>query len=131
MRSASPRFDAAGTWIASSYVYATARDMARFGYLYLRDGVWDGARLLPDGWVDHGRRIRSRDEEGTGYGAHWWCQDDEYGTFNCAGYEGQYIWVSPALDLVVVRLGKTDAEKRLHIADWRRRLSAAFATATS
>jgi CubicO group peptidase (beta-lactamase class C family) len=45
---------AAGTWVASSYVWATARDMARFGYLYLRDGAWDGTRVLPEGWGDHG-----------------------------------------------------------------------------
>jgi CubicO group peptidase (beta-lactamase class C family) len=52
MHSATPEFDHAGTWVASSYVRASARDFARFGLLYLRDGVWDGARLLPEGWVD-------------------------------------------------------------------------------
>ncbi|MEO6126576.1 MAG: serine hydrolase, partial [Ilumatobacteraceae bacterium] len=46
MKSAEPKFDMAGTFVGSSYVYATARDFARFGYLYLRDGVWDGERLL-------------------------------------------------------------------------------------
>jgi CubicO group peptidase (beta-lactamase class C family) len=56
MRSAKPRFDAAGTFLGSSYVFATARDFARFGLLYLRDGIWDGVRLLPHGWVDHARR---------------------------------------------------------------------------
>ena len=55
MTSAAPRFDDAGTFIGSSFLYATAQDFARFGYLYLRDGVWDGARLLPEGWVDHAR----------------------------------------------------------------------------
>ena len=49
MTSADPEFDEAGTWVASSSLYATARDYARFGLLYLRDGVWDGVRLLPDG----------------------------------------------------------------------------------
>ncbi len=49
MASAQPEFDPAGTWIASSNVMATARDYARFGLLYLRDGVWDGTRLLPRG----------------------------------------------------------------------------------
>jgi len=52
MTSAKPDFDPAGTWVASSTVYATARDFARFGLLYLRDGMWDGQRLLPEGWVD-------------------------------------------------------------------------------
>ena len=48
MTSATPKFDTAGTFVGSSYVYATARDFARFGYLYLRDGWWDGRRLLPE-----------------------------------------------------------------------------------
>ena len=72
MHSAAPEFDAAGTWVASSYVRATARDFARFGLLYLRDGVWDGTRLLPEGWVDYGRTIESVDPEDGPYGAHWW-----------------------------------------------------------
>ena len=49
MRSASLRFDASGTWIGSSFVFATARDYARFGLLALRDGVWEGERVLPEG----------------------------------------------------------------------------------
>lgn len=118
MSSATARLDAAGTWIASSYVHATARDFARFGLLYLRDGVWDGHRLLPEGWVDHARSARSADEEGNRYGAHWWVADDEHGTFSAKGYEGQRIAVVPALDLVVVRLGKTPAEAYPMLDRW-------------
>ena len=62
MASADPEFDEAGTWVASSYVRATARDYARFGLLYLRDGMWDGVRLLPAGWVDYGRTMVSIDD---------------------------------------------------------------------
>ena len=51
MTSADPRFDAAGTFIGSSFLYATARDFARFGELHLRDGRWGDGRLLPDGWT--------------------------------------------------------------------------------
>ena len=54
MTSATVTLDDAGAWVAASYVYATARDYARFGLLYLRDGVWAGRRLLPAGWVDEG-----------------------------------------------------------------------------
>ena len=50
MTSADPEFDEAGTWVASSYVRATARDYARFGLLYLRDGMWEGTRLLSPVW---------------------------------------------------------------------------------
>jgi CubicO group peptidase (beta-lactamase class C family) len=115
MTSAEPRFDAAGTWVGSSYVYATARDFARFGLLYLRDGVWDARRLLPEGWVDRARTIRSRDpEDGWYYGHHWWVRGDDVGTFWANGYEGQMIACVPALDLVVVRLGKTPSELKAH-----------------
>ena len=123
MRSADPRFDDAGTWIASSYVWATARDMARFGQLYLRDGWWDGRRLLPEGWVDHARRARSVDpEDGRLYGAHWWVVGDDVGSFWASGYEGQSILVCPGLDLVVVRLGKSTTEQGPALADWRSRV---------
>jgi CubicO group peptidase (beta-lactamase class C family) len=127
MASARPKLDAAGTWMASSYVYATARDWARFGLLYLRDGTWEGRRLLPEGWVDHGRRIRSVDDEGDLYGAHWWGEGDGHGTFAARGYEGQSILVCPALDLVVVRLGKTPEERKEALVRWRRAVVAAFA----
>ncbi|MDP1792810.1 MAG: serine hydrolase, partial [Acidimicrobiales bacterium] len=127
MRSATARFDDAGNWIASSYVYATAQDFGRFGYLYLRDGVWNENRLLPEGWVQHASALRSRDTDGHGYGAHWWVHDDAYGTFRCSGYEGQRIVVVPALDLVIVRSGKTPAAHYPDVADWLGRLIDAFA----
>ena len=125
MQSARATFDAAGTWVASSYVHATARDMARFGELYLHGG----RGLLPDGWVEHGTRHRSTDpDNGNGYGAHWWVvPDDPYGTYWANGYEGQSITVAPALDLVVVRLGKTPAERAPQLRDWRARVVRAFA----
>ena len=106
MASADPRLDDAGTFIGSSYVYATARDFTRFGLLYLRDGMWNGQRILPEGWVDHARRLRSVDEEGNGYGAHWWVVDDDQGSFRASGYEGQAILICPGLDVVAVRLGR-------------------------
>ena len=131
MRTASPKFDDAGTFIASSFVYATARDFARFGELYLRDGIWDGTRLLPEGWVDHARRIRSQDEEsGNFYGAHWWVVGDDAGTFWANGYEGQSIMVSPGTDVVMVRLGKTPAERYPDLARFRADVVEAFAAAS-
>jgi CubicO group peptidase (beta-lactamase class C family) len=127
MATANPGFDQAGTWIASSFVHATAWDFAQFGLLYLHDGVWEGTRLLPEGWVEHGTRVRSVEPDtGKLYGAHWWVVDDGLGTFWAAGYEGQSIMVTPALDLVTVRLGRTPAELGEHLPDWRARLVAAF-----
>ncbi len=127
MESAEPRFDEAGTFIASSYLYATALDFARFGLLYLRDGVWEGRRLLPEGWVDHGRRLRSRaaDDEHW-YGAHWWADDDGWGTFLADGFEGQRILCIPALDLVLVRLGKTHTDHSLTMDAHLKAIAARF-----
>ncbi|MGP8060385.1 MAG: serine hydrolase domain-containing protein [Acidimicrobiales bacterium] len=131
MTSATATFDEAGTWVASSYVHATARDFARFGLLYLRDGVWDGRRVVAPGWVDRARTPRSVDPtDGALYGSHWWVGDDGYGTFRCAGYEGQRIVVCPALDLVVVRLGKTPAERYPALDRWVAGVVDAFAAAT-
>ena len=131
MRSADPRLDGAGTFVGSSYLYATARDWARFGTLYLRDGIWDGERLLPGGWVDHGRVVRSVDpEDGDLYGAHWWIDawDRPRGTFRASGFEGQTVTVCPALDAVVVRLGHTPDElSTANLPPWRRRVLDALA----
>jgi CubicO group peptidase (beta-lactamase class C family) len=110
---AEPKFDAAGTFVGSSYVFATARNFAKFGLLYLHDGVCNGVRILPEGWVDHARKRHVLDElTGLGYGAHWWTLPGERNSIVAAGYEGQYIMVIPDRDLVVVRLGKTISELR-------------------
>ena len=125
MRSADPRVDEAGTFVGSSYVYATAQDWARFGTLYLRDGVWDGRRVLPVGWVDHGRRVRSVDESDGGlYGAHWWIDqlDTARGTFRASGYEGQMVAICPPLDAIVVRLGSTPEAIVPNLPPWRKRV---------
>ena len=106
---------------------ATAQDWARFGLLHLRDGVWEGERLLPEGWVDHGRRVRSIDEtDGSLYGAHWWIDqlDTARGTFRASGYEGQMVAICPPLDAVVVRLGHTPEPQPIpaHLPPWRKRV---------
>ena len=113
MRSAKPRFDAAGTFIGSSYVFATARDFARFGLLYLRDGVWEDGRILPEGWVAEARRATPA--SAGEYGAHWWLALDGSGIYNASGYRGQYIVVDPSRDLVLVRLGGSTPEQRVDV----------------
>jgi CubicO group peptidase (beta-lactamase class C family) len=131
MTSADPEFDEAGTWVASSFLRATARDYARFGLLYLRDGTWEGRRVLPDGWVDYARTWVAEDpEDHSPYGAHWWgVAGDTRGTFRAAGYEGQSITICPALDLIVVRLGKTPLKREPLLDPWRAAMVAAFAPA--
>jgi CubicO group peptidase (beta-lactamase class C family) len=128
MRSADPRFDDAGTFTASSSVYATALDYLRFGLLYLRDGVWEGERLLPAGWVDHARRIRSYDEaENRWYGTHWWSVGDDLGTFWASGYDGQSLMLCPPLDLLVVRMGRSPEEHHNpNLTAWRAAVVDAF-----
>ena len=111
MRSAVPRFDASGNFVGSSYVFATARDFARFGSLYVNDGMWNGSRLLPEGWVDYSRTPIARDPDNDlDYGAHVWMFPKDPGSIAALGYEGQFTWASPRRNLVVVRLGKTNAE---------------------
>jgi CubicO group peptidase (beta-lactamase class C family) len=95
--------------------------------LYLRDGVWDGARLLPSGWVDYGRTVQAVDPEDGPYGAHWWgVEGDQLGTFRASGYEGQSITICPTHDLVVVRLGRTVAAHYPDLIRWRADMVRAF-----
>jgi CubicO group peptidase (beta-lactamase class C family) len=118
MQSAIPKFDTAGTFVGSSYVYATARDFALFGELYRNDGVAaGGVRVLPAGWAAHAAATHSHDPEtGFGYGAQWWSWPQFPGSISCHGYEGQYTLVVPDRKLVVVHLGKVPAAQRHLVA---------------
>ena len=109
--------DASGTFVGSSLGYASARDWARFGLLFSNDGLWNGERILPEGWVEYSSTPASAAPIGQ-YGAQWWLNAgakdhpeksyhpglprDEYGA---EGFEGQYIFIVPSKKLVVVRLG--------------------------
>ena len=110
MTSPIAKFDDVGTFVGSSFVYATARDFARFGYLYLNDGVWNGKRLLPEGWVKYAGTVVGHDPDmPLDYGAQWWVWPGDKGSIMAHGYEGQIIWVSPHHELVAVHCGKTNA----------------------
>lgn len=116
MKSAIMEADAAGNFVASSFMYATARDWARFGLLYLNDGVWQGRRILPEGWVDYSVMPAPHAPDGR-YGAHFWLgipapfadAEDKAAlprdAFHAIGHEGQFMTVIPSRRLVVVRLG--------------------------
>jgi CubicO group peptidase (beta-lactamase class C family) len=121
MTSPIPKFDAAGTFIGSSFCFATARDFARFGLLYLRGGVWDGRRILPDGWVDYARTPTWQQDDpaiDSRYGAHWWLDIAGEGSFSANGYDGQYTICAPDLDLVLVRHGATPLDKKEALKRW-------------
>jgi len=111
--------DASGTFVGSSYSYGTARDWARFGLFYLNDGVSNGERLLPGGWVKQTVTPAPAALKGQ-YGYQFWlnagakdnaanrkyphCPTDMY---CCDGYEGQFVFIIPSKNLVIVRLGLT------------------------
>jgi CubicO group peptidase (beta-lactamase class C family) len=116
MTSAVIETDAAGTFVGSSFMYATARDWARFGMLYLNDGVWHGRRVLPAGWVSYTTSPAPADPHAR-YGAHFWLdvpagyrqgEDDlPADAFHAAGHEAQFVTIIPSRELIVVRLGRT------------------------
>jgi CubicO group peptidase (beta-lactamase class C family) len=136
------QFDAHGLAYGSSQIYATARDFGLFGLLYLRDGVWDGTRVLPEGWVDFARTPGP--DAGTDiYGAHWWLSPtqgtgapmralitdpDLSDAFSAQGHEGQLIVLVPSKDLVIVRLGRfEDSTERWNaLGDWMGRVAGSF-----
>ncbi|CAN5240460.1 serine hydrolase [soil metagenome] len=111
--------DASGTFVGSSYSYGTARDWARFGLFYLNNGVSNGERLLPEGWVKQSLTPADAALKGQ-YGYQFWlnagakndpanrkyphCPTDMY---CCDGYEAQYVFIIPSKNAVIVRLGLT------------------------
>lgn len=119
--------DAAGTFVGSSYLYATPRDMAKFGYLYLNDGVWEGKRLLPEGWVTYSTtlapaylttELSEKEKDDPTYGALWWLNtglpeknlppafpDAPRDLFLADGHWGQFIIIIPSLDMVIAYTG--------------------------
>lgn len=137
---AQPEFDTSGTFLGGSLVWASARDFAKFGYLYLRDGVWEEERLLPEGWVDFARTKTPADNANI-YGAGWWitaygeerthaqnAKTPPWDAFHAGGHEGQTIWVVPSRDLVIVRLGlmsnATDNWEALY--EWNQEIARLF-----
>jgi CubicO group peptidase (beta-lactamase class C family) len=143
---AQPEFDASGLYYGSALIYASARDFAKFGLLYLRDGMWDGQRVLPEGWVDFARTA-GKSENADIYGAGWWVTPadgdgkpyksrmdtgPQRDAFSAEGFEGQFTLIVPSKDLIIVRLGFTP-EKDLRtgaIRVWLGRVARAFPVAS-
>lgn len=104
-------YDAAGYNIGGAELKLTSRDMARFGYLYLNDGLWDETQVVPADWVT--LTTTGQDEDVPNYGYLWWRAEHDffggYPAFAALGYAGQILFIYPDLDLVVV----TTAEYRV------------------
>ena len=101
--------DPYGNFILTGYDYGTARNWARIGLLYLRDGVWQGTRILPEGWAKFVSTLAPAWKRPV-YGGLFWINGD--GAWNlprdayfAAGAGGQNTWIVPSHDLVIVRMG--------------------------
>ena len=101
--------DLAGNYVGSSYSWATPRDWAKFGLLYLHRGNWNGEQILEESWVDYTTQP-TKGSEGQ-YGAHFWLNAGgkfpavPRDMYSANGFQGQYVFVIPSKDLVVVRMG--------------------------
>lgn len=114
-----PEMDWGGDFVMSSQVWTTARDLARLGALYLNDGVWNGERILPEGWANYvatqaaaqppNRLGEKADEPGRGYGAQFWRYENYPGvpndTYAALGNRGQFLIIIPSRQTVIVRRG--------------------------
>jgi len=123
MTSAVPEFDRAGTLIGGSMIHATARDWARFGEMLRNKGSFRGEQLVPRVWIDE---MVKPSPKSPNYGLHTWLNRPvtegfesplfpdraPHSAFAAIGHMGQYIFVSPAQKLTVVRLGHSDAAQR-------------------
>lgn len=107
--------DPAGAFVGSSFMYATARDWARLGQLFLDDGLAAGRRILPEGWVRYSTTPTPKAPNAR-YGAHLWLNHDwphlPKDTFSFNGFEGQYVIVIPSRQTVIVRLGLTQGPRQ-------------------
>jgi CubicO group peptidase (beta-lactamase class C family) len=110
-----------GNYILSSQVWSTARDLARLGQFWLQDGVWQGERILPEGWMTYMTTPSGpQPASGPGYGATMWlfgaAQGLPAGSYAAQGNRGQFIMVVPSHHLVIVRRGEDPGAARFDIA---------------
>ena len=114
--------DRFGDFILSSQVYTNARDLARFGLLYLNGGTWDGERLISEDWIEFVRTPAPASAvHGNFYGGQFWLVPDDRNdvpkdAYSTAGNRGQYVIIVPSLDLVIVRRGLDFS--RPHMQEW-------------
>lgn len=132
MRNTLLSVDRHGDFILSSQVYTNARDLARFGLLYLQGGVWDGERLISEDWIEFVRTpAPATADSGNFYGGQWWLVPDErndvpHDAYSTAGNRGQYVVVVPSHDLVIVRRGLDYGRQGFNRWDLTREVLKAF-----
>ena len=134
LSSAVMEVDGVGTPVCSSYLWATPRDWAAVGQFALQDGVWQGERLLPEGWLAQSTVAFEGETEEVGYAAGWWVNELADGSlaypelpadaYFAEGHDGQWIVVVPSADLVVVRLGFSPSVDDEGVVELTRRLLA-------
>jgi CubicO group peptidase (beta-lactamase class C family) len=123
--------DAWGTFIITGHDWGGSRDWARFGLLHLWDGVWDGERILPEGWIDFISTPAPGDSS-QGYGGQFWLNRGgamrrlPADAYWAAGYMGQYTMIIPSRDLVVVRQGPSPGGSAGHFEELVARVLAAI-----
>jgi CubicO group peptidase (beta-lactamase class C family) len=114
--------DPSGTFVGSSYAFATARDWARFGLLFLRDGVWEGSPILPEGWVKYSTTPTPKAPKGE-YGALFWLNAGPDSNprarrwplvprdaYSAEGFQYQRVIIIPSRKLILVRFGATSGQ---------------------
>jgi CubicO group peptidase (beta-lactamase class C family) len=135
-RTATLETDADGTWIGSSFLWASAADWARLGELTLRDGRWGDRQVLAPGWLARASAPATADGPGRGYGAHAWRIGDEAAgrcrgrvpadTVAMSGHWGQVVAVVPSREAVIVRMGWTFDRERFSDCAFLERVLAAL-----
>lgn len=94
-------------------INAKARDYAKFGRLYLNKGNWNGVQLIPQDWVELSTKVNNEKGAAWFYNRQWWIGSEVNGDFSAIGHLGQYIYVMPKKNLLIVRLGTSRANE-----DW-------------
>lgn len=120
-----PETDYAGDYVLSSQVWASGRDLARLGQLYLQRGQWKGRQLIPADWIDYVSKPSGPQPGGDfGYGAGFWLLNKSPGvpadTIAMMGNRGQYVVIVPSRDVVIVRRGEDPVGARFEIAAFTR-----------
>ncbi len=108
--------DQEGNYILSSYGYATIRDWAKYGLLYANEGRLNGDQIISKEWVNYSKSI-TENSTGKCYGSHFWLNTDgiafpnaPHDLYYASGYQGQYVFIIPSKNAVIVRMGLTQDE---------------------